>query len=477
MEGLSRRSNATAAILKVMGLFSGVQIVTILCSMVRTKLVALWIGAEGVGLFGIFNSAIDMLGALTTLGIATSSVRSLAAVPEADKPEMARVVLRWGLILGLVGALVIACGAPLLSRSSFGNGQWTAAFALLAVCMIFNASTGANRAVMQGLGSYKALARSTIAGAVAGIVVSAPLFYFLGVRSIVPALIGFSAVAYFATRYYRPGLAGSISVTRSVLMSKGKEFLRLGAYMTVTSTAAYLVSYIFLSWLNRRADVDTVGYYQAGFTLFNRYAGLIFTAIAVEYYPRLSSVAGKRRSMSVMVNHEATLLMWMLLAIVPAFILCVPLMIRVLYTEAFLEMAPFVTLGIVGTVLRGLSWCMSFTILARGDGKLFLVTELLSSAVCLALNILGYQLGGLAGLGVSYILWYAAYTLIVAIVYYRFYHMSIDRRVWGHCVIVLGVSGAAAVLALATPWWWLNIGVTLLSVSVAAARLRKLYRR
>ena len=46
MEGLKRRSNATAAILKVMGLFSGVQVVTILCSMVRTKLVALWIGAE-----------------------------------------------------------------------------------------------------------------------------------------------------------------------------------------------------------------------------------------------------------------------------------------------------------------------------------------------------------------------------------------------------------------------------------------------
>ena len=40
-----RRPTLSARVLKVMGLFSGVQVLTILCSIVRTKLVAMWNGA------------------------------------------------------------------------------------------------------------------------------------------------------------------------------------------------------------------------------------------------------------------------------------------------------------------------------------------------------------------------------------------------------------------------------------------------
>lgn len=38
-------------IVKATGLFGGVQVINILCSLVKTKLIAVWLGAEGVGLF------------------------------------------------------------------------------------------------------------------------------------------------------------------------------------------------------------------------------------------------------------------------------------------------------------------------------------------------------------------------------------------------------------------------------------------
>ena len=58
-------------IVKTMGVFSGVQVISILVSVVRTKLVAIWIGAVGVGLFGVFNTVLDLLGNFAQMGMNT----------------------------------------------------------------------------------------------------------------------------------------------------------------------------------------------------------------------------------------------------------------------------------------------------------------------------------------------------------------------------------------------------------------------
>ena len=95
-----KRQGMSARIIKTMGLFGSVQGLVLLCGVVRTKLVALWIGAAGVGLFSIYNSAIDLVVTVAMLGIAASAVRDIAAAPEGMKNLMARAALRWGWVLG-----------------------------------------------------------------------------------------------------------------------------------------------------------------------------------------------------------------------------------------------------------------------------------------------------------------------------------------------------------------------------------------
>lgn len=73
-----KRQGMSARIIKTMGLFGSVQGLVLLCGVVRTKLVALWIGAAGVGLFSIYNSAIDLVVTVAMLGIAASAVRDIA---------------------------------------------------------------------------------------------------------------------------------------------------------------------------------------------------------------------------------------------------------------------------------------------------------------------------------------------------------------------------------------------------------------
>ena len=75
-------ANTSGKVVRTMWLFSWVQLVTIGCGIVRTKLVALWLGSMGVGLFGLFNTAIDAITTLTQLGIRQSPVRNIASAGE-----------------------------------------------------------------------------------------------------------------------------------------------------------------------------------------------------------------------------------------------------------------------------------------------------------------------------------------------------------------------------------------------------------
>ena len=72
---------------------------------------------------------------------------------------------------------------------------------------------------------------------------------------------------------------------------------------------------------------------------------------------------------------------------------------------------------------------MAYVILARGDGRIFLLTESLSAITCLTLNIVAYTYWGLNGLGVAYVVWYLIYMLIVGIIYRFRYNLSLGKGV------------------------------------------------
>lgn len=91
--------------------------------------------------------------------------------------------------------------------------------------------------------------------------------------------------------------------------------------------------------------------------------------------------------------------------------------------------------------------------MAKGDGTVYILTESLSAFLGLALNILGYSLWRFEGLGVSYIVWYASYTVITYVVYARRYRLVWPRRLWLLLAVVTGCAVLTLVLKnYVSPW-------------------------
>ena len=101
------RKTSYQQIFKATSLFGGVQMVNILISIFKSKAIAIFLGPNGMGIVGLFTSAISLFGGITSMGLATVAVKNVAeANGSDDEDRISKVVsvfrkLVW--VSGLLG--------------------------------------------------------------------------------------------------------------------------------------------------------------------------------------------------------------------------------------------------------------------------------------------------------------------------------------------------------------------------------------
>lgn len=460
-------------VVKAASVFGGVQVINILCAAVRAKLFAIFAGPSAVGLLAIYTQAIAAITALTQLNFNQSSIRDISSAPESRQPLMVGVTRRWALWLGLLGVATTLLLSPLLSLWSFGTLSYAPAFCLLSVTLLLSAYSGAEQAVLQGLRRLKALAKASTSGYIIATVVAVPMIWLWGIDAVIPVILAIfiaQALALWISR--RRTSLPSITPTHPECFAIGSKFIKLGAYMTASSFITLALTYAFSAYLSERHSDAAVGVYQAGYTLVNAYIGLIFNAIVMEYYPRLSkNIANPRRS-SILVSHEISIALWVLIPALCTFIAIDDLLVRLLYSESFSPIYPYVTIAAIGVIFRAFSWCIAFVILAKGDGVCFAATEAVSGIIFLVLNIVLYEHMSYEGLGIAYILWYASYSLIVWGVYRLRYRMRLGKGIAALLILSLLIVAAAAAAKIYASYIF-AVGLALATIYPAVRKLRR----
>ena len=412
-------------------LFGGVQVINMLCSLMRNKVIAVLLGAEGVGVIGLFNGAIEMVSSLTGMGLRQSSVRDVSASKTAEAfKRIVAIVRKLSLLVGLLGSMVFIGAAPLLSRFTFGSEEYLWGFVILSASLLFNALSSGEQAILQGSGRLKIFARSTVAGSVASLLVSIPLYYIWRMAGIVPSLLASFFTFLFNYIASRKSKVQSQKISAKEAIKEGTPMLKLGIYMTISGFMTTLLNYIFIAWLNRYSSTAEVGYYQAGFTLVTRYVGLIFAAMATEYYPRLSSVQNDNKAVSLQVSRQIESSLLMLLPIIALFLIFQEWIITLLYASQFAVVTDYAGWAMPGVLFKAISWSLGFILLAKGEGKLFLITELISDVTSLAINVFLYHYWGLEGLGLAYTINFAIYTTYMWIICKRRYGFAPEKALY-----------------------------------------------
>ena len=180
-------------IFKATSLFGGVQAFNILVGIVRIKFVAVLLGATGVGIMGLLNAPLNLIISITGLGISFSAVREISEKHEtADIGKLSKVIstlLRWSWFTGLLGATLTLSLAPFLSQWTFGNKEFTWAFIWLSITILIQSISRGQSTILQGTRRLKDMAKAGSIGSALGLITSIPLYYWLGIKGIVPAMI------------------------------------------------------------------------------------------------------------------------------------------------------------------------------------------------------------------------------------------------------------------------------------------------
>jgi len=424
------------SIFKATSIFGGVQVFNILVTLIRGKALAILIGTAGMGLNGLFISGLNLIRTISSLGISESAVRDISgahATGNSQKmAQTATVFRRWIWVTAALGILLTIVFSPLLSQFSFGSSKHTTSYMWLSLTFIFGALSGGINTLLRGTRQIKYMAQANIFGAIVGLIVALPVFYFYGIEGVVPAIIITAFGNYLVSLYFKNKIKfDAVDLSWNETFVLGKPMVVLGLSMTVISLLAAGVAFILNAYISKTGTLSDVGLYNAGLAIVDGYVGMVFTAMATDYFPRLSGMIHDDSQWKQLVNEQAQLVLIILNIVLVLLIFTAPIMIRILLSKEFLGAQDFIFWSILAIPLKGLTWVVGFIVLAKGNNKLFLGIEITGTLIVLAFNLFFYTYYGINGLGIAMLCSYFIFLIGMIVVLRLKYLFNFSNDVFG----------------------------------------------
>ena len=421
------RLNSYRNIIKGTSFFGGVQIFNILITLIRGKFVAIILGPEGMGISALFNSAANTIQRFSSLGLNQSIIKDVAEENDPVKKEASiRTALRLTNLTAILGFVI--CGALCipLSRLTFGDTYYWWQFLILGIGVALAIAGTGKLAILQGLHQVKRISRASLIGGLTGLCVGIPLYYIFGFKGIVPAIDAVFLALYI---FY------SVSLKRSYhfiyesekwknYIPLAKNLLLLGIVLMSGEIIANMVTYLINLFVRISGSVDDVGLYQAANSVTNQFSGVIFSALAMDYFPRLSKIASNNDKLRETVNKQSEIVSWLISPAMALLILSTPLLIRVLLSESFQSVIPLMRWMGLGLLFRAFSFPMAYITFAKGNKKVFFILEgLVANTLTLVLSCGFFYFFGLIGLG---------YALVVDNALCMLLYYIVNRKLYGY---------------------------------------------
>lgn len=446
-------------ILKATSIFGGVQVFNIIVSIIRSKFIAILLGPTGMGISGLLTSTTGLTSALTNFGLGTSAVKNVAAAGATSNDTristVVTVLRRLVWITGLLGMVLTAVLSTWLSELTFGNREYRLAFIWISVTLLFKQLTSGQMVVLQGLRKLQYLAQANIFGTIIGLVISIPVYYIWRIDGIVPAIIITSVISmFFSWHFAQKVTVSSIKISTQETISEGKEMLKMGFILSLNGLIAIGVSYLVRIYISNTGGVEQVGLYSAGFAIIGTYVGMVFTAMSTDYYPRLSAVADDYKKARILINQQAEVAVLILAPILSVFLIFINWIVILLYSQKFIAINEMIHWAALGMYFKAASWSVAFFLLAKGATKVFFWNEFFAHIYVLCLNVIGYRLAGLEGLGISFLIAYFIYFIqvfLITNVKYLFSFESVFYKISG-IQLFLGLLCFGIMKTFSSPW-------------------------
>ena len=323
-----------------------------------------------------------------------------------------------------------------LAVYALGNASYSGAVGWLSIGVALSVAGASQAALIQGMRRIGDIARLNVFGSAISTALGIGLLWRWGKAGLVAYVLIAPLASFVLGHVYVSRLpkAGTETVFLPELTREWKMLLRLGVAMV----GAGLVQQLAQLWI--RIDVakvlgaQSLGQYQAAWTISMQYVSFVLMAMGTDYYPRLTGVIHDHKAARNLVNEQTEIATLLSAPVFIAMMAVVPWVIHLLYAASFTPAIEILRWQVLGDVLKVATWPLGYLILAAGDGKTFFLSE---TAAWLAIAGLITGLVPIMGLQITGIAYLLNYVLYLPLMYWL-----ARRRIgfhWSRSVLILSI--------------------------------------
>lgn len=410
-------------ILKVGLLFSASTLSKLLAGLVVVKIIAVYVGAEGLGRLGQFMSLMSMITILAGGGISTGIVKFVAQFR--DEHAQVRAYVGAASLVGLLasvvlGALLLGFAAP-LSAWLFGTADYAGVIRVLAAAQCAIAAVNLLMGLVNGHKRVNAFAVINGLGVILGAGGVAVGCIWWGIEGAMYGLIWMPvANLLFLVPWYFRGLRFT---WRHALpawdRAKVGQLLQFSLMLLVSVFTMQLAQIVMRHIIEVNNSWVQVGYWQAVSKISDAYLQFITVVLASYYLPRLAELR-LRSEIASEVWSAYKIAMPVLALLSLTIFVARDFIIVLLFSPEFLPMKGFFPWQLMGDAFKIAAYIGAYVAVARATTRLYIVAEVFQAGLLVLLCYFFVGKFGAVGASYAYCATYIIYLIAVQVVLRRY---------------------------------------------------------
>lgn len=412
------------------GVYSGIiTALRIVCGFAVNKIVAVFTGPAGVALLGSFNNLVSILLSFSNGAISTGVIKYTAeyAQDEEKSKLLYSTAIKISIICSLFVGILLLIFSPILSTLIFANKIYVLPIRIFGCTIVFFVLNSLLIGILNGRGQIEKFTLVNSCVSIVNLILVCILVYFYNLLGALIATVLIQAIIFFLSLILilKSDWFKLDYFLKPFDIEIAKKLFSFSVMAIVTAITGPFARILIRNKLIASFGNDQTGLWQAIIKISDGFLLVIFASLSIYYLPKFSSLTNNKE-----IKHEIFRGMKIILPMVMVVCIIVILMrfviIRVLYTEDFVNMESLFLWQIMGSFLKVAAWLIGYLMIAKAMIKRFVVTEIASNLLFIILSYIFVNYYGIIGATYAFAVNYLAYLLLMI---YLFRNILFKRSV------------------------------------------------
>ncbi len=394
--------------------------VRVICGLITSKLVAVYVGASGMVFLGDLRNFISSLQSLGQLGINNGVIKYAATYKNQSKElnKLVSSVVKLPFLASLFIGIVVVILAPYLNNILFDRDfNYTTILRLAGIALpLFTLQTLLLN-ILNGLGDFRKVIYINLTINIGGMLITAILIFWLSLWGAMLALVLSGLVALMITLFFLRKYF--VKATKLLAFKPDLAILKkLSSYAFMSLFSAVAAPWVYIAIRKHIIQTDGItnaGYWDAMLRLSDYYLMFATSILTLYVLPKL---AGSHKSSLRQVTFDfyKSILPLFALGLIAVFLLK-EFLIRLVYDASFLDMQSIFIWQLAGDFMRVASLVIAYEIIAKNRVKTFVITQIVSLSIIYLSSVYLVSLYGFVGAGMAHFFSYTIYLLLMLVIF------------------------------------------------------------